>query len=94
MSEYIYNAFISYSHRDLSWGKWLQRRLETFRLPRGLSADWPAGKRLKVFRDQTDLAGVGLQGTLRQELAAGHIPAADRGCPGVYPGQTGAGQGG
>ena len=70
MSEYIYNAFISYSHRDLSWGKWLQRRLETFRLPRGLSADWPAGKRLKVFRDQTDLAGVGLQGTLRQELAA------------------------
>ena len=70
MSAYIYHAFISYSHRDLSWGKWLQRRLETFSVPRGLAAEWPPGKRMKVFRDQTDLAGVELGNSLRKELAA------------------------
>jgi WD40 repeat protein len=31
-----YWAFISYSHRDDRWGKWLHRKLETFRIPKRL----------------------------------------------------------
>ena len=31
MDEFVYDAFISYSHRDMKWARWLQRRLETFR---------------------------------------------------------------
>ncbi len=31
-----YFAFISYSHSDRQWANWLHRRLEAYRLPRGL----------------------------------------------------------
>ncbi|MBO5557051.1 MAG: toll/interleukin-1 receptor domain-containing protein [Oscillospiraceae bacterium] len=69
MDEYVYDAFISYSHRDLKWARWVQRRLETFHSPRELSG--PTGKRrLRVFRDQTDLTGVELQMALQKELRA------------------------
>jgi len=30
-----YAAFISYSHRDRRWAEWLQRAIETYRLPKG-----------------------------------------------------------
>ena len=30
---YEYSAFISYSHKDMHWGKWLHKKLETYRLP-------------------------------------------------------------
>ena len=30
---YEYIAFISYKHEDMRWAKWLQNRLETYRLP-------------------------------------------------------------
>ena len=65
---YIYDAFISYSHRDMDWAKWLQHRLENYRIPRDLCSRGPRGSHLKVFRDQTDLAGVELQQALRAEL--------------------------
>ena len=26
-------VFISYSHKDVKWAKWLQRKLEWYRLP-------------------------------------------------------------
>ena len=68
--EYVYDAFISYSHRDLKWARWLQRRLETFRVPRGIGTQQGAHRRLRVFRDQTDLAGVELQMALQRELEA------------------------
>ena len=68
--DYIFDAFISYSHRDLNWGKWLQRRLETFHIPVDMCVDRPNGQKLRVFRDQTDLAGTGLQNSLRQNLQA------------------------
>ena len=70
MSEYVYDAFISYSHRDLNWARWLQRRLETFRIPRGVTEQERPRRRLRVFRDQTDLAGVELQLALRRELSS------------------------
>ena len=70
MDEYTFDAFISYSHRDLKWGRWLQRRLETFRLPREVREQRPNRPRLRVFRDQTDLAGAELQQALHKELQA------------------------
>ena len=62
MAEAGYDAFISYSHKDLRWGRWVQERLERYRMPRQMRKDSrDSGKKLKVFRDQTDLAGVELQ---------------------------------
>ena len=69
MDEWLYDAFISYSHRDLYWGKWLQRKLEAFPLPRKIRKERGSRRHhLRVFRDQTDLAGVELQGSLEQSL--------------------------
>ena len=72
MADYTFDAFISYSHRDLSWGKWLQRKLETFPIPADMRGDRPKGQKLRIFRDQTDLAGTGLQDSLRRNLYDAH----------------------
>lgn len=61
-SEYKYWAFISYSHRDETWGVWLHRALEGFRVPRALvGREGPAGKiprrLVPVFRDRDELPG-------------------------------------
>ena len=69
-TEYTFDAFISYSHRDLYWGQWLQRKLETFHIPNDMRGDRPKGQRLRIFRDQTDLAGTELNSSLRQNLDA------------------------
>ena len=60
MENYKYRAFISYSHKDERWGKWLHRKLESFRVPAQL-----VGKQAKhgaipkrlfpVFRDRDEL---------------------------------------
>lgn len=55
-----YKAFISYSHRDRDWSAWLQRALESYRVPRRLvGSKGEFGKvprRLTpVFRDREDL---------------------------------------
>ncbi|MFT4047906.1 MAG: TIR domain-containing protein [Solimonas sp.] len=57
-----YWAFISYSHDDRSWARWLHRRLETYRVPRRLvGRPGPAGPRPRrlypVFRDRDELPG-------------------------------------
>jgi WD40 repeat protein len=54
-----YAAFISYSHADEAFVKWLHRRLETYEIPKALamrrSGDHP--RRLgKVFRDRVELS--------------------------------------
>lgn len=50
-------AFISYSHKDMAVAKWLQRRLESFRLPTEIHNEIDAQSRYirPVFRDQSDL---------------------------------------
>ena len=68
MESYVYDAFISYSHHDLESARWLQKKLETFRIPEDLVEDWPHGKKLHIFRDQTDLAGIELTEALEKEL--------------------------
>lgn len=72
MSEqFHYDAFLSYSHRDLQWGKWLQNHLESWHIPAEVRKETAfSHSNLKIFRDQTDLAGVELRDTIRQELRA------------------------
>ena len=56
-----YSAFISYSHEDVRWAKWLQSALESYRVPRRLIGTQTTfgvlAKRLApVFRDRSDLS--------------------------------------
>ncbi len=60
--QYKYFAFISYSHQDKSWGDWLHRALETYRVPQRLvgtdGRDGVVPKRaFPVFRDREELPG-------------------------------------
>lgn len=58
-----YWAFISYSHADSKWGKWLHKQLETFPVPRALvgkktERGYDVPKRLMpIFRDREELPG-------------------------------------
>jgi tetratricopeptide (TPR) repeat protein len=62
--DFRYTAFISYSHADEAWARWLQRRLERYRVPSRLSARQSGTARLApmprrlhpVFRDRDELA--------------------------------------
>jgi len=59
-----YKAFISYSHKDRAWAKWLHRRLESYAFPKSLigskTVTGKVPRNLRpIFRD-------------REELAAGH----------------------
>lgn len=56
-----YRAFISYSHRDARWARWLHRALEGYAVPRrlvGAAGEFgPVPARLRpVFRDRDELA--------------------------------------
>ena len=70
MEEFVYDAFISYSHSDMQWAKKLQHRLETFSIPKDMTEATGGRKKLRVFRDQTDLTGAELEAALRKELDA------------------------
>ena len=67
-----YSAFISYSHRDERWARWLQKALETYRVPSHLvrPQSGVATRRLApVFRDRSDLASAMDLGThIREAL--------------------------
>ena len=63
-ASFKYRAFISYSHADTQWAKWLHRGLETFHIDRDLvgrqTATGTIPKSLRpIFRD-------------RDEFTAGH----------------------
>jgi tetratricopeptide (TPR) repeat protein len=56
-----YRAFISYSHGDEKWARWLHRRLETYRLPKhlvGTATEFGTVPQrfAPVFRDREELA--------------------------------------
>jgi tetratricopeptide (TPR) repeat protein len=60
-SEFKYRAFISYSHSDERWAKWLHKSLETYSVPKHLvgtaTAFGPVPERFApVFRDRDELA--------------------------------------
>lgn len=59
MGDYKYDwlAFISYKHDDIEWAKWLQDKLEKYKLPSYLNEDYPGIRKdlRPIFRDETDL---------------------------------------
>lgn len=68
--QYTTYAFISYSHRDMAFAKWLQKNLEAFRLPTEIHNDIEAANRYlrPIFRDQSDLNTGILSDELRRHL--------------------------
>ena len=72
--QFKYRAFISYSHSDESWAKWLHKSLETYRVPKhlvGTETEFgPVPERLApVFRDRDELAtATNLGATLTRAL--------------------------
>jgi hypothetical protein len=69
-----YRAFLSYSHNDAAWARWLLRKLEGYRVPSRLvgtpGRDGPIPARLgPVFRDRDELPTAGdLSTTIRGAL--------------------------
>ena len=51
----LYHAYISYSHIDARFAAWLQRALETWRIPSQLSSSLGFARIKPVFRDRSDL---------------------------------------
>lgn len=69
-ANYTKYAFLSYSHRDIALAKWLQKKLEGFRLPTEVHNDIEAKNRYlrPIFRDQSDLNTGILGDELRHQL--------------------------
>ena len=69
--QYTYYAFISYQRKDEKWAKWLQRKLENYKLPVANAKD-ASDKKSKyirpVFRDKTDLTAGPLPDALKEAL--------------------------
>ena len=65
-----YYAFISYKREDEKWAKWLQNKLEGYKLPAVIRKKIPRlPKRIRpIFRDKTDLGAGMLTESLRNEL--------------------------
>jgi hypothetical protein len=76
MSARRYRAFISYSHRDEDWARWLHRALESYRIPRKLvGTRTPHGevprRLVPIFRDRDELSSAAdLPGKVKEALAA------------------------
>jgi tetratricopeptide (TPR) repeat protein len=79
VKKYRYKAFISYSHHDESWARWLQRALESYRVPKRLvgkpGSFGQIPERLgAVFRDREDLSSAASLGdSVSNELAAAEM---------------------
>ena len=70
-ARFEYYAFLSYSHKDIEWARWLQNRLEHFRLPVSLhkTSEGRLPRNVRpIFRDQTDLSAGPLELNLKKEL--------------------------
>lgn len=76
---YRYRAFLSYSHADRRWGRWLMRKVETYRVPDRLVGQetkfGPVPALLSpLFRDRDELSSAGtltdiIEEALRQSEA-------------------------
>jgi len=73
--KYRFRAYISYSHRNEDWARWLHHAIESYRVPRKLigtttgRGEVPARVR-PVFRDRDDLSSASDLGvTVKQALA-------------------------
>ncbi|MCB2106892.1 MAG: toll/interleukin-1 receptor domain-containing protein [Rhodobacteraceae bacterium] len=72
--DFAYRAFISYSHSDSKWARWLHSQLESYRLPPRLvgqvTSSGKLGKRVgKIFRDRDELpVAADLSGKINEAL--------------------------
>lgn len=71
-SRYSNIAFISYKREDEAWAKWLQKKLEHYKLPADILRDHPdlefSERPRHVFKDTTDLSGGVLAKAIRSGL--------------------------
>ncbi len=69
---YKYFAFISYSSKDTKWGKRLQRKLESYRMPSTLCSEhgWKRKPLNPIFFAPTDIQPGGLSAELKHRLMA------------------------
>ena len=73
-----YRAFLSYSHADEKWARWLMRRLESYRVPANLVGTHGLNglieaKLGKFFRDRDELPSAGsLSKTINDALEKSH----------------------
>ncbi len=66
---FLYSAFISYKHLDKKEAEWIQKKLESYRLPAKLCKEFGLAKKLKkCFRDVDDLAGTLLKESIMEEM--------------------------
>src|SRR4051812_41692624 len=68
---YQYLAFISYSRKDEKWAKWLQNKLEIYKLPSSILSESNGNfpKQIgPIFLDSSDIGIGGLQQNLSREL--------------------------
>lgn len=66
-----YKAFISYSHSDEQWARWLQRCLEKYKLPKTFRQSHPElpARLYPIFRDRDELAsGADLSDSIRAAM--------------------------
>ena len=58
MKEKHYKAFISYSHQDEKFAKWLHKQLEKYKIPKELKENHPnlPQKLFPLFRDRDELS--------------------------------------
>lgn len=62
-------VFISYNHKDVEWAKWLQKRLERYRLPAEAHNELSDSRYIRpVFRDRDNLTSGVLNDELRKHL--------------------------
>ena len=67
--KYQYFAFISYKREDEKWAKWLQHRLEHYKLPSNLNGRKDLPKEIRpVFKDTSELMPGNLPEQIRQAL--------------------------
>lgn len=69
-SQYHYYAFISYKREDEKWAKWLQYKLEHYKLPSIIRKQYPSlpDRVRPVFKDTTDLSGGILETVIKEAL--------------------------
>jgi len=70
MDDFRYHAFISYSHADEAWARWLHRAIETYRIParlRRASGDTLPKRLFPIFRDRDELPSAAELGAVIQK---------------------------
>lgn len=71
-NEYKYFAFISYSSKDKAWGRRIQQKLESYRMPATMCSEhgWQRKPMKPVFFDKTDIQPGNLDAELQARLKA------------------------